>query len=495
VDKDGKPADHDEANVPFRPKHYLRVAKKNLADGDFVMVAGYPGRTNRYRLAREVESSFEWFYPTRRELLTMWLEVIERETADRPDAAIKYAGTVAGLNNSSKNYQGLLESYAKSDVVDRKQKLETDLAAWIATDEGRKSRYGDAPKTLESLIERDMSTRERDLYYSFLARRSSLYSTARTLYRLSRESQKPDAEREQGYQERDLRRIRERMTRLDRTFDPDVDRAIWRELLLLYAASSADQHVAEYDAWFGIEGNKVDPKKLEARLDEMYAGATLGDREVRLKLMEAKPGALEKSDDPFMQLAVKMYDVDMAFEIEGKELNGEFSAARPRYMESLIAYRDSLGEAVYPDANGTLRITFGHVGGYSPKDAVFFTPFTTVAGIMQKDTGVDPFDAPANLLKAISEEDFGDYLVPAIGSVPVDFLSNVDTTGGNSGSPTLNAKGELVGLLFDGTYESIISDWDFLPDLTRSIHVDIRYALWVMEHVDGAQGLVKELNR
>jgi hypothetical protein len=211
--------------------------------------------------------------------------------------------------------------------------------------------------------------------------------------------------------------------------------------------------------------------------------------------MEAKPGALEKSDDPFMQLAVKMYDVDMAFEIEGKELNGEFSAARPRYMESLIAYRDSLGEAVYPDANGTLRITFGHVGGYSPKDAVFFTPFTTVAGIMQKDTGVDPFDAPANLLKAISEEDFGDYLVPAIGSVPVDFLSNVDTTGGNSGSPTLNAKGELVGLLFDGTYESIISDWDFLPDLTRSIHVDIRYALWVMEHVDGAQGLVKELNR
>ena len=495
VNKDGKPADHDASNVPYRPKHHLRVATKGLEDGDFVMVAGYPGRTNRYRLAREVESSFEWFYPTRRELLTLWLEVIERETADRPDAAIKYAGTVAGLNNSSKNYQGLLESYAKSDVVQRKQTLEQNLTEWIAADSGRKARYGDAITTLEALIERDMADRERDLYYLFLARRSSLYSTARSLYRLSRESQKPDAEREQGYQERDLRRMRERMTRLDRTFDPQVDRAIWRELLLTYAASPADQHVADYDAWFGIEGNKVDKKKLESRLDAMYAGTQLGDREVRLKLMDAKPGALEKSDDPFMQLAIKMFDTDMAFELEGKELNGEFSAARPRYMESLIAYRDSLGEAVYPDANGTLRVTFGNVGGYSPKDAVYFTPFTTVAGIMEKDTGVDPFDAPKNLLNAIAAEEFGKYLVPSVGSVPVDFLSNVDTTGGNSGSPTLNARGELVGLLFDGTYESVISDWDFLPDLTRSIHVDFRYALWVMEHVDGAQHLVKELHR
>jgi hypothetical protein len=338
-----------------------------------------------------------------------------------------------------------------------------------------------------------MANRERELYYEFLARRSSLYSTARTLYRLSRENQKPDAEREQGYQERDLRRIRERLMRLDRTFDPAVDRAIWRELLLTYAASSTAQHVAEYDAWFGIKGNEVDVEKLDARLDEMYAGSQLGDSDTRLKLMEAKPAALEKSEDPFMQLAVKMYDTDMAFELEGKELRGEFSVARPRYMESLIAYRDSLGEAVYPDANGTLRVTFGHVGGYSPRDAVFFTPFTTVAGIMQKDTGVDPFDAPKGLLKAIEGQEFGRYLDQAIGSVPVDFLSNVDTTGGNSGSPTLNAKGELVGLLFDGTYESIISDWDFLPDLTRSIHVDFRFALWVMEHVDGAQDLVEEL--
>ena len=153
------------------------------------------------------------------------------------------------------------------------------------------------------------------------------------------------------------------------------------------------------------------------------------------------------------------------------------------------------GVSVQTPVAGTVIRTFGNVGGYSPKDAVFFTPFTTVAGIMEKDTGVDPFDAPPELLKAIAEEDFGNYLLPAIGSVPVDFLSNVDTTGGNSGSPTLNAKGELVGLLFDGTYESVISDWDFLPDLTRSIHVDIRYALWVMQHVDGAQGLVKELGK
>jgi hypothetical protein len=495
VDTNGKPADHDASNVPYRPKHYLKVADTNLADGDFVMVAGYPGRTNRYRMAREVQSAFEWRYPTRLELLAMWLDVIDRETADRPDAAIKYAGTVAGLNNSSKNSEGMLESYAKSDVVERKLGLERQLDAWIAADAGRKERYGDAIAVLVSLVDRDLANRQRDLFYSFAARRSALYGAAETLYRLSREKQKPDAEREQGYQERDLRRIRERLTRLDRTFDPAVDRAVWRALLLAYAAIPTAQHVKPFDEWFGISGNSVDEAKLDARLDEMYSGTKLGDTEVRLKLMEADAATLEASEDPFLKLAVRMYDTDMGFELEEKELNGEFSAARPRYMEALIAYRDSIGEAVYPDANGTLRITFGHVGGYSPRDAVYYTPFTTVAGIVEKDTGVDPFDAPTKLLQEIEARDFGDYLDPALGSVPVDFLSDVDTTGGNSGSPTLNARGELVGLLFDGTYESIISDWDFLPDLTRSIHVDFRYAMWVMSHVDGAQNLIEELNR
>jgi len=489
----GKPADRDPSNVPYRPKHWLRVATKGLEPGDFVMVAGYPGRTNRYRLAKEVENAFEWYYPTRRQLLLDWRERIATETADRPDAKILYASQIARLDNSTKNYQGMLESYAKSDVVERKYAGEREFAAWVAQDPQRQSRYGDAVQELERLVEDDLAHRQRDLYYSFYARQSALFTAARTLYRLSRERELPDADREPGYQDRDLRRIRERMERMDRTFDPKVDRAVWRLTILAYAAIPPDQHVRTFDLWFGIDGNQVDTKRLDAKLDEMYAGTRLGDHDTRLGWIDAESKTIQASDDPFLRLAAAVYDDDMAIEKAEKQLQGDFEAARPRYMEGLIAFRKSRGEAVYPDANSTLRVTFGHVRGYSPRDGMLATPFTTLTGIVQKNTGVEPFRAPVELLQAIQSHRYGVFADRSIGSVPVNFLSDVDTTGGNSGSPTLNARGELVGLLFDGTYESIIADWDFLPDLTRSIHVDMRYALWVMETVDGAQTLVREM--
>jgi hypothetical protein len=183
----------------------------------------------------------------------------------------------------------------------------------------------------------------------------------------------------------------------------------------------------------------------------------------------------------------------MKQEDEDEEMAGRFSLLRSRYMADLIAYRKSLGQPLYPDANGTLRVTYGTVRGYSPRDAVFYTPFTTVQGVLEKDTGERPFDAPPALLQAISEKRFGKYADDELGSVVIDFLSNVDTTGGNSGSPTLNGKGELVGLLFDGVFESIIADWAFEPERSRSIHADIRYVLWIMEQVDHADHLLREM--
>jgi hypothetical protein len=162
-------------------------------------------------------------------------------------------------------------------------------------------------------------------------------------------------------------------------------------------------------------------------------------------------------------------------------------------MEAWIAYQQSGGRAVYPDANATLRVTYGHVAGYWPRDGVRYEPFTTLAGILEKDTGVEPFDAPAQLLGAIRSGDQGPYGLASLGSVPVDFLSTLDTTGGNSGSPTLNGRGELVGLLFDGAWESLLSDYYYEPERVRSIHVDVRCMLWVMDRVDGAHHLLREM--
>ncbi len=493
VGPDGKPADYAPGNVPYHPKHWLKVAAGGVADGSLVFAAGYPGRTSRYRLASEVENTFGWSYPTRTRLYRQWLDIIDHETADRPDAAIKYASIVSRLNNSMKNNEGMLNGYARSDMLERKRRTEGDLQRWIEADAGRRARYGSAIQDLRDLVAKDQAMREQDMYYQSLIGRTSILSAARTLYRLSVERTKPDIQREAGYQGRDLPRIRERLTRMDRSFTPEVDRAVLRRFILDYAVIPADQHVGAFDTWFGIDGNRVDEAKLDARLEEMYSGTRLTDLKTRLSLMDADRSALDTSDDPFVRLAAHLFESDMRIEEREKTLEGEFQAARPRLMEAMIAWRAGRGEPLYPDANGTLRITYGTVKGYTPRDAVDYEPFTTADGIVEKNTGEDPFDPPASEVAAIRAKRFGPYAAAGLGTLPVDFLTTLDSTGGNSGSPTLDANGELAGLLFDGNWESIIADWDFIPSITRSIHVDIRYVLWVMDEIAGAHDLIREM--
>jgi len=174
-------------------------------------------------------------------------------------------------------------------------------------------------------------------------------------------------------------------------------------------------------------------------------------------------------------------------------LSGEQQYWRYRYMEALIAFNRSMGQPIYADANSTLRITFGQVKGNLPRDGLRNLPFTTLEGIVEKDTGEEPFNAPKQQLELIRQTYYGDYKFEPINSVPVNFLNTLDITGGNSGSPTLNGRGELVGLLFDGVYESIIGDWDFNDQKNRAIAVDTRYMLWVMEYLDKADNLLGEM--
>ena len=187
---------------------------------------------------------------------------------------------------------------------------------------------------------------------------------------------------------------------------------------------------------------------------------------------------------------------DKAFpaqEEASKDRLGRSTALRPQYMSAIIDWQRSRGYTAYPDANSTLRVTYGKVVGGSPKDGLIYEPFTRLEGIVEKNTGQDPFDAPQRQLDLIQAREYGSYELPSIGSVPVNFLSDLDSTGGNSGSPTLNGRGELVGLLFDGTIESVNSDWDVDSRTTRTIHVDSRYMLWVMEKVDLADHLIEEM--
>jgi len=491
VGVDGQPAEYSEANVPYSPASFLEVSARGVEDGDFVMGVGYPGGTNRYRTTAEVENEFEWYYPQARGFREDIISIIYENSTEGSAARIAYEGTLASLNNYSKNFQSMVESYGKSDFIDRRTAAESDLVEWINSDSGRREQYAPAVGQLEALIETDHAAREADLVRSYMGY-ATLPSAAHRLYRLAMEKQKPDAQREPGYQERDLRRLRQSMQAISRRFDETVDKATLSYLLSRYAELPEQYRSQATDSFFDISST-IDQGQVDQIIENSYAQTSLDDEEARLAWLDSSIEEFENSDDPLIRYAVLSYAGRMALELERKELRGQFQRWRPEYMEAVIAYNRSLGQPIYADANSSLRVTFGQVRGNQPKDGLINQPFTSLEGILGKNTGVDPFNAPARQLDLIRAGQYGDYALPSLGTVPVNFLSTLDITGGNSGTATMNSKAQLVGLLFDGVYESIIGDWDFDDAKNRAISVDARYMLWVMEYMDGATNLLDEM--
>lgn len=491
VSKTGKPAEFSADNVPYEPKSFLKVSAKGVSEGDFVMVAGYPGRTNRYRTANEVQNQFEWAYPEGKMLRERFIEIIKETAPEGSDERIKYESQIAGLANYAKNFTSMIEFYGKSTMLADRKAREAELAAWIAKDSSREAKYGKTLSELDALIAKSKAHQERDMILSYIGN-TTMVPTATNLYRLAHEKQLPDMQREPGFQDRDMTRFKASMERIDRRYAPSVDKAVLLDMLKRYAALPEAQRLPAMDKAFGID-KKVNEAKLAKTLDKMYAKTELGNKDVRLAWMEKSVDDFKASKDPFIQFAVAMYDTNMSEEKKEKELDGELMKVRPQYMGAIIAYNREQGKPVYADANSSLRVTVGHVKGYEPKDGLVAKPFTRLEGIVQKDTGVDPFDAPKKQLELIKQKQYGDFYVKAIDSVPVNFLSTLDTTGGNSGSPTLNGRAELVGLLFDGVYESIIGDWAYDDNINRSIQVDSRYMLWVMKYLDNADNLLAEM--
>jgi len=309
---------------------------------------------------------------------------------------------------------------------------------------------------------------------------------------MAQERPKPDSERHPSFQKRNHKRHEQTQAHKQRNYARRLDMEKLK-LALLRAARLPKQDRPEV---LTLLVGKAEPTAaaIDAALGPMYEKTSLEDDKERVRLLrEASTEQLQKSKDPFIQLALKLRPILQASEDRDDAYAGETLVERPIYAAAL---RSQLGGVLAPDANQTLRITYGTVRGYKPKaDAPLYFPFTKLSGMVAKSTGTRPFDAPATLLEAAKKGPYGRYKSAAVGEVPVDFLTDLDITGGNSGSPTLNARGELVGLAFDGNYESMASDWVFIPEITRSIHVDIRYVLWLMDRVDGAHRLLREMDR
>jgi hypothetical protein len=496
VGKDGKPAAYSKDNVPYKPAHWLKVSAEGTKPGDLVFVVGYPGRTMRHRTFSEIKETTEWALPRSVKLAEEQLALIDKLTANNPDMAIKLSGRIQGLNNGLTNNKGVLEGLVKGGALDLKEAQEKALTTWIAAMPERQKQFGDVLPALAALQAEGEKVRERNAVLSSLSSASSYLSAAQTIYRLSAQRPKADLDRDAGFQERDWSRIRESLDRLQRSLDATADRTFLRWATGLAAALPADQRIEPLDRAVGLRAglSAADASRaIDAWLDKLYAGTKIGDRDARLALIDKSTADLVATGDSFVALAGALEPMAESIREAAKNRAGAYARLRPRYMQALLA---KAGGLVAPDANSTLRVTYGQVKGVDAKDGLFYKPYTGLAGILEKQTGTGDFNAPKKQIDAIAaflKTRKSPYLDPGINDVPVNFLSTVDTTGGNSGSPTLNAKGELVGLLFDGTYESVSSDYLFDDVKTRSIHVDSRYMLWNMADVDGAGHLIKEM--
>jgi hypothetical protein len=473
VAPDGRPADFAAQNVPYRPKHFLKVATADVDPGDVMMTIGYPGKTYRYELASEVREAQEFDLPTsiryRKELIRIL------EDAGKADRAvdIRNAARLRSLLNYLKKYEGTLEAFDKGKLIDRRTAEEKELATLVAGDRAAKRSFEESLAQIAKWNARQLETRERDAVLEWLLSASPMLSQANTLWRLAGERPKNDLDRALGYQERDWKRMNAAVKRAQRTIEPGSDRAGLRYFLVEAAKLPKGQRIAAVDEALAATGKRETAAAVDELLDRLYGGTKVADVKERLAMFDESRTQLEGRNDAMLGIAKALRRTLDEKEKRDNEVAGAMMRLRPEYVTLLQKLRKG---RVYPDANGTLRISFGKVRGYSPRDSVQY-----------------PFDSPAVLLSASSGKKLGPYVDPDLGDVPVNFLSSGDITNGSSGSATLNASGELAGLAFDGNYEAMGSDYLVNADVTRTIHVDTRYMLWVMDAIDGAHNLIREM--
>ncbi|MBK8285621.1 MAG: S46 family peptidase [Ahniella sp.] len=497
VAPDGSSRTFDADNVPYRSRHWLRTSTAGVELGEPVWLAGFPSRTNRNRTAAELQNVIEWQYPRSIKAMNEVMAVIEAAGEADPKVAMKYAAMLQSIANYEKNFRGQLEGFSARDSLKVKQADEARFKAWLHGTRERERRYAKDVAALDAHLERWRAQRERDFVHGTVLVSGGAVAQglglARDLYRLNLARSRPEHRRDAGFQPRDEYRFVARVQSFDRRFDPSVDRQLFEVWLARYLLLPEDQRIPEFEEWLGAKTFRPDTQVADYRdrVDDLFNGTRVAELDTRERWLAAFPGTLDQDPDPMMQLAVKLFPALQRMELEFKRWNGDDARFRSGYLDAYEAFRKSDQRPFYPDANGGLRVTLGTV---QAPGGIQGSHLTTMSSLMAKVSGEPPFVFPDPLLRMARQRQFGRYALPGSEpDLPINFLSDLDIAGGNSGSPTLNADGELVGLAFDTTWETVPSNWVFDAERARTIHVDARYWLWLLDEVSNAQSLLKEM--
>lgn len=495
VAPDGSTTGFSPDNVPFHPKKYLEVAPEGVKTEDFVFILGYPGRTYRHKTSHYLSYEEEVYKPYVVDLYTWIIQLKEKMKKKDRGVAIKLAPSLKGLWNTMKRYQGQLKGLKTLKLAKRRADKEKKLQEFIDADPERREIYGNLLKEIAAVYDEKRKRAEHDLTAEYLVsnRTTTLLSTAFSIYEASIERKKEDAERERNYMDRNFERSKKRLEMNLRNYYEPADKAVLKELLMRAAGLKGEYRIPAVQDIIKDSGAGDTEKAIDAFIKKTYEQTSLKDPEVVTALFNKTTPQLQTMADPFIILARRLYPTHL----ERKEAEKQEKGILDRLLARLIdVKKEFMGMDFIPDANSTLRLTFGRVRGYSPADAVYMYPFTTLDGIIEKSgifKGKELFDPPQKLVELWRAKAFGRFTHPELEKVPVAMLYNMDTTGGNSGSPVLNARGQLVGLNFDRVFEATINDFAWDESYSRSIGVDIRYVLWFLDKFSGARHLLKEM--
>ena len=470
---DNEPAAYSEENVPYKPAKALKISLKGVQEGDYTMIMGYPGRTQRYQTAAQLNQMIK-NNRVRIDARTVRQDIMWEAMCADPSVQLKYADKFAGSANGWKKWQGEELAFENLNIIGREEEKEAALKAWIAADPARAQKYGTPIEDIAAYVQKLSADNLAVTLLTEAPYRIELMSHFASLMRsYDREIRRDSTQA--------LDRAKAGVQGMFKDYVEALDRKEAVALLDFYRQKAAPEDMLE------IPGADFATMNLESYVEDLFNNTLLTSGE---KLQDATLDQLLA--DPAAQLYYSIMDVLMKhYQARNPADEKTYSLAAKHFAGALLEWQK--GKALYPDANSTMRLTYGHVLPYSPKDALKYEYFTTSQGLLEKENPDDPeFILPAGIKELLLARDFGRW-ADKDGSLHTCFLTNGDITGGNSGSPVLDAKGNLIGLAFDGNWESMSSDVMFEPALQRCICVDIRYVLWLVEKYGKADNIIAEL--
>jgi hypothetical protein len=486
ADRNNKPSDYSKENVPYKPVYFLPISLKGVKEGDFTMVFGYPGSTSEYVPSYHIDMVKNYINPKMIAIRTKEIEIMEAAMATDPLIRIQYSAKKSGIANPWKKNIGEILGLDKMNTIGKKQEYEAKFSNWVSEDNSRIAKYGNI---LPMYKEFYTNLRDYSLVSSYtneVARGAEAIGFARSLRGLADLYEKNSSEEA-------IKTAKDNILKGAKIFFRDYNKATDKKLFVTVVSMYGENLDPKWLAPEYVKFKNQYKGNFQAAADKIYDQTVFTDEAKYISFVNgfSKSSVEKLKKDQLYLLATSMSDfIANNVREELSRINAEIQALNKTYMAAQMEFEK--GKMFYPDANSTLRVSYGQIKGYKSKDAVYFTHYTTLKGIMEKNNpDIYDYDVPDKLKELYAKRDFGRYTQD--GEVPVCFIANNHTTGGNSGSPVINADGHLIGVNFDRAWEGVASDMAFNPEQSRNISLDIRYALFIIDKFAGAGYLLKEM--